>query len=66
MVMVSKLNGEKFFINELQIEKVEIKPDTTITMMNGHVYIIKDDVNDLLDNIKKNGIKLSYSERGEL
>jgi len=64
--MVSKLNGEKFFINELQIEKVEIKPDTTITMMNGHVYIIKDDVNDLLDNIKKNGIKLSYSERGEL
>jgi flagellar protein FlbD len=66
MVMVSKLNGEKFFINELQIEKVEIKPDTTITMMNGHVYIIKDDVKDLLDNIKKNGIKLSYSERGEL
>ncbi|MDK2945308.1 flagellar FlbD family protein [Geotoga petraea] len=47
MITVNKLNGNEFVINCEQIEKIENHPDTTITMMNGHVYIVKQSIEDI-------------------
>jgi flagellar protein FlbD len=44
MITLTKLNDTQFIINCEQIEKIESHPDTTITMINGHVYIVKEPV----------------------
>ena len=40
MIKVTKLNGGTFHINSIFIEKIESFPDTTITLTNGHKYIV--------------------------
>jgi flagellar protein FlbD len=42
VIKVSRLNGKTFIINALYIETIESFPDTTITLTNGHKYIIKE------------------------
>ena len=44
MIKLTKLNGDEFYLNIYQIEKAECRPYSTITMMNGHVYIVKETI----------------------
>ena len=51
MIKVTKLNGKSFRINSLFIEVVEAFPDTTITLINGRKYVVReseDEVSDLI------------------
>ncbi|MFT9597149.1 flagellar FlbD family protein [Mesobacillus sp.] len=51
MIKVTKLNGKSFRINSLFIEVVEAFPDTTITLINGRKYVVReseDVVSDLI------------------
>lgn len=43
MVELTKLNGETIIINALQIEYVELIPESKITMMNGKFHIVAED-----------------------
>ncbi|KQL54627.1 hypothetical protein AN964_14715 [Heyndrickxia shackletonii] len=49
MITVTRLNGKKFQINALYIETIESFPDTTITLTNGHKFVVLEDE----DNIHK-------------
>ncbi|MCJ7839646.1 flagellar FlbD family protein [Lederbergia sp. NSJ-179] len=40
MIEITKLTGKKFHLNALYIENIESFPDTTITLTNGHKYIV--------------------------
>ncbi|PKR87065.1 flagellar FlbD family protein [Heyndrickxia camelliae] len=40
MITVTRLNGKKFQINALYIETIESFPDTTITLTNGHKFVV--------------------------
>ena len=51
MITVTKLNNEGFVINGELIEKLEAKPDTTITLLNGHVYIVKEKVEEVIKKV---------------
>ncbi|HOB15639.1 MAG TPA: flagellar FlbD family protein [Defluviitoga sp.] len=51
MIKLTKLNGDEFYLNFYQIEKIECRPDTTITMMNGHVYIVKETIEEVLEKV---------------
>ncbi len=42
MIQVTRLNGTKFTLNALYIEKVESFPDTTITLTTGTKYVVLD------------------------
>ena len=67
MINVSKLNGSEFVINCEQIEKIENHPDTTITMMNGHVYIVQQSLEEIRERVveyKRSFFNVS-SKRGE-
>lgn len=44
MIKVTRLNGEKLYLNYFQIELIESIPDTKIKMMNGEYYIVRDSV----------------------
>ncbi|MRX70600.1 hypothetical protein GJU40_00265 [Bacillus lacus] len=43
MIYVTKLNGKEFQLNAAFIEQVEAFPDTTITLLNGKKFIVKED-----------------------
>lgn len=48
MIRVSRLDGSEFLINVLLIETVEAVPDTVITLTNGHKYIVREPVDEVL------------------
>ena len=52
MVRVTRLDGVGYFINPHQIECVEIRPDTTLVMLSGKHYIVREEVDDLLAQIE--------------
>jgi flagellar protein FlbD len=51
MIKVTKLDGKEFLINPYQIECIEVNPDTTLLMLSGKSYILRDEVDDVLDRI---------------
>ncbi|MGQ4664627.1 flagellar FlbD family protein [Metabacillus halosaccharovorans] len=42
MIQLTRLNGKPFTLNALYIEVIESFPDTTITLTNGHKYVVKE------------------------
>ncbi len=42
MIKVTRLNGKPFVINAELIRTVESNPDTTITLINGDHFIVKE------------------------
>jgi flagellar protein FlbD len=42
MIQLTRLNGKSFSLNALYIEVIESFPDTTITLTNGHKYVVKE------------------------
>lgn len=42
MIEVSQLNGRKYWINPHLIEKIEMHPDVTVTMISGTMYVVKE------------------------
>ena len=40
MIMLTKTSGERFLVNHLQIECIELIPETKIVMMNRDFYLV--------------------------
>lgn len=56
MIKLTKFNGETFYINPHQIERIEQRPDTVITMLSQVQYLVKekiDDINQLIIQYRK-------------
>jgi len=51
MIKVTKLDGKEYYINPHQIEYIEIRPDTTLVMLSGRTYIVREEANDVLEKI---------------
>ncbi len=51
MVILTKLNGRDLMLNENHIETVAENPDTVITMVNGHTYIVQESIDEILHKI---------------
>ncbi|WGS65240.1 flagellar FlbD family protein [Marinitoga aeolica] len=51
MIRVTNLGGKEFFINPDMIEKMEERPDTTIILNNGHIYVVKESVEEIIQRI---------------
>lgn len=53
MIILTKLNGEKFMLNPDLIEIATENPDTVITTSTGHSYIVEQSMNEILSLIKE-------------
>jgi len=53
MILVTKLNGKKLYINGDLIEIIEEVPDTVITLTTGRKIIVIESINEVLDKINK-------------
>ena len=49
MIILHKLNGAEFVMNANHIEIIEEKPDTTITLINDKMYIVKEKKEEVLN-----------------
>ena len=57
MIELTRIKGERFALNSDHIETMEETPDTVITMLNGHKYIVKEpviEVISLIETFKRN------------
>lgn len=53
MIILTKLNGIKFGLNDEYIETIYENPDTTIHLTNGVFYIVKESMQEVIDLIVK-------------
>lgn len=51
MIIVSRLNGERFGVNAEHIERVEETPDTVLTLTDGKKYLIRESLDDVIDRV---------------
>ncbi|MDR1650875.1 MAG: flagellar FlbD family protein [Synergistaceae bacterium] len=52
MIELTKLKGSKFALNSDHIETMEETPDTVITLMNGHKYVVRERVGEIISLIE--------------
>jgi len=57
LIEVTRLRGSKFVINADLIETIEATPDTAITLVNGHRYVVEEPVGQVV------GLVVSYYKR---
>ncbi|MGN1482097.1 flagellar FlbD family protein [Porcipelethomonas sp.] len=53
MIVLTKLNDQKFVLNHHMVETIQENPDTTIKLSNGNVYIVKEPLEIVLQMIYK-------------
>ena len=61
MLEVTRLNGQKVVINSDLIEYIDANPDTTITLTTPNKFVVKENVEDVLEKIIKYKNKI-YSQ----
>lgn len=42
MIRLTRLNNETFILNALLVEQIQSYPDTTITLTNGKILVVKE------------------------
>jgi len=66
VIKVERLDGSELFLNPHQIELMEERPDTVITMVSGQRVIVKTKVADITEQIiqyrRKIGLSFSSNE----
>ena len=53
MIELTKLRGEKFALNDEHIETMEETPDTVVTLLNGHRYIVREKMKEIISLIQE-------------
>jgi len=51
LIKLRRLNGKEFVLNAELIETIEKTPDTVITLINEHKYVVEDDVDDVIEKV---------------
>ena len=63
MIRLTKLNREPFLLNHMQIENIELIPETKIIMMNHDYYLVKDTVEEIIQKIADYNAKVQDIHR---
>jgi flagellar protein FlbD len=51
MIVLTKRNGSKFLVNEMQIECIEMIPESKVIMMNHDYYLVMESTDEIIDKI---------------
>ncbi|MBE6836843.1 MAG: flagellar protein FlbD [Ruminococcus sp.] len=64
MIILNKLNGEEFALNDELIETIIETPDTTIRLTNGNVYLASQPMREIIDMIAQfKGKCIEYADK---
>lgn len=53
MISLTRINGTLIVLNADLIESVETSPDTIVSLTNGHKYLVKDSVDEVITKVKE-------------
>lgn len=62
MVRLTRLDGSRLLINIDLIETVEETPDTIVILMNGHRYIVKENLDEVIEKIIDYRNKITFKK----
>lgn len=48
MIMLTRLNGQAFALNCDLVERIDVTPDTVITLVDGTKYLVSESVQDIV------------------
>lgn len=48
MISLTRLNGSRFVVNADLIRTIEERPDTTIVLINGETFIVREKMDDVV------------------
>jgi flagellar protein FlbD len=65
MIVLHRLNGSEFILNDDHIEIMEARPDTTITLANEKLYIVKEPLDEVLRLIGDSRRAIFVKEKNE-
>lgn len=51
MIKITALNGSEFYINSDLIEKMEVTPDTIVTLTTGKKFVVKESPEVIIEKI---------------
>ena len=63
MIVLTKRNNERFLLNHLQIESIEMIPESKINMMNRDYFIVKESPEDIIKKIQEYNAKVQDVHR---
>ena len=49
MIRLTALNGRQIVVNALLVERIEAVPDTVITLTNGNAFVVREDVDTVIE-----------------
>ncbi len=58
MIVLTKMNNDKFLVNHLQIECIELIPETKIVMMNRSYYLVRESAEEIIKKIAEYNAKV--------
>ncbi len=58
MIVLTKMNRDKFLVNHLQIECIETIPESKIVMMNHDYYLVRESIDEIIDKIAQYNAKV--------
>ena len=61
MIELHRLNGELFLLNSDMIETVDAAADTHVRLVNGHHYVVKENLRDIQSSVVEFRRKAGYS-----
>jgi flagellar flbD family protein len=51
MIKLTRLNGEEFVVNGDLIEIVDANPDTVITLITEHKFVVKEKIDEVIEKV---------------
>ena len=63
MIQLTKRNGERFLVNHMQIESIEMIPESKIVMMNRDYFIVKESPEQIIKRIAEYTAKVQDLRR---
>jgi len=55
VILVTRLNGQRFVLNADLIKVVEQRPDTIITLINGDHLVVKEEMTEVIERVIEYG-----------
>ncbi len=58
MIVLTKINKERFLVNHNQIECIELIPECKVVMMNHDYYLVRESADEIIKKIEEYNAKV--------
>lgn len=63
MIVLTKRNGERFLVNEMQVACIEMIPECKVVMMNHDYYLVLESAEEIIQRIAEYNAKVRDIQR---